>query len=125
MPTPITALKFGAAFDYLNARDVSGNEWNIAIYGTYAFNEKLSLNLRAENFKGSNLNTAGALLSGVPDNTAQEITATVQYSLWANVLTRLEFRWDHSDHTTAGYVSNVGTYQQDAFMLAAQAIYTF
>jgi len=127
LPTPVAALKFGASFDYLNARDVSANEWAAAIYGTYQFNDKLSLNLRAEYFDSKGINTSGAYLSapGVFDGQAQELTATVQYALWANVLTRLEFRWDHADHTDIGYVSNVGTYQQDAFLLAAQAVYTF
>jgi hypothetical protein len=42
------------------------------------------------------------------------------------VVKRLEFRWDHvNDHGTAAYVSNTGNVQQNAFMIAAQAIYTF
>ena len=126
LPTPIAALKFGGSFDYMNAADVDGNEWAAAIYSTYQFNDKLSLNLRAENLKGENLSTAGAVSPGSnPSNEEQEITATVQYSLWANVLTRLEFRWDHTDHSDAGFVSNTGNVQQDAFMLAAQAVYQF
>ena len=132
LPTPIAALKFGAAFDYLNARDVNGNEWDAAVYSTYQFNDKLSLNLRAEYFEGRPLNTAGAYgnpyPNGVPPQTyndAQELTATLQYALWANVLTRLEVRWDHSNSTSLGYTSNTGNFQENAFLLAAQAIYTF
>jgi hypothetical protein len=128
VPTPIAALKFGASFDYLNARDVSGNEWAAALYSTYQFNDKLSLNLRGEYFEGNPLNNAGAYAGGgpnLPSNDAQEITATVQYALWANVLTRLELRWDHSNSTGNPYVSNTGGTQQNAFLLAAQAIYTF
>ena len=60
-----------------------------------------------------------------PSNDAQEITATVQYALWANVLTRLEFRWDHSNNTSYGYTSNAGNNYQNAFLLAAQAVYQF
>jgi hypothetical protein len=129
LPTPIAALKFGAAFDYLTAHDVSANEWDAAIYSTYQFNDKLSLNLRAEYFTGKPLNTAGAYGSiGSPltaNNEAQEVTATVQYALWANVLTRLEVRWDHSNGTGFGYVTPAGSSQENAFLLAAQAIYTF
>jgi hypothetical protein len=128
LPTPIAALKFGASFDYLNARDVSANEWDAALYSTYQFNDKLSLNLRAEYFEGKPLNTGGAYTGGgpgFPGNDAQELTATVQYALWANVLTRLEVRWDHSNSTGYPYVSNTGGTQQNAFLLAAQAIYTF
>ncbi|MEI9865153.1 MAG: outer membrane beta-barrel protein [Limisphaerales bacterium] len=129
LPTPIAALKFGAAFDYLTAADVSGNAWNAAVYSTYQFNDKLSLNLRAEYYNGKPLNVSGAYAQFGPTyaNQAQEITATVQYALWANVLTRLEVRWDHSNNGnyTYGYVSNTGNFQENAFLLAAQAIYTF
>jgi hypothetical protein len=131
LPTPIAALKFGASFDYLNARDVSQNEWVGAVYSTYQFSDKLSLNLRAEYLDAQSLDASGAYTAtSTGYNQAHEITATIQYALWANVLTRLEVRWDHSNHTGAGgYYSNVssgvGTPQADAFLLAAQAIYTF
>jgi hypothetical protein len=131
LPTPIAALKFGASFDYLNARDVSGNEWAAAVYSTYQFTDKLSLNLRAEYFEGKPLVNSGAYApyptTVVPyNNDAQEVTATIQYALWANVLTRLEVRWDHSNGTGFGYtVPGSGSTQQNAFLLAAQAIYTF
>jgi hypothetical protein len=128
LPTPIAALKFGASFDYLNARDISENEWAAAVYSTYQFNDKLSLNLRAEYLDAQNLDASGAYTSFSNGyNEAHEITATIQYALWANVLTRLEVRWDHSNHIGAGgYINNVGNGPQaDAFLLAAQAIYTF
>jgi len=133
LPTPVAALKFGAAFDYLNARDISQNEWVGALYSTYQFNDKLSLNLRGEYLDAKNTQYSGAYTqvgSGHTPNEAYEITTTVQYALWANVLTRLELRWDHSNHTGAGgYYNNistgVGKPLADAFMLAAQAIYTF
>jgi len=157
LPTPIAALKFGAAFDYLNARDISANTWVAAVYSTYQFNDKLSLNLRAEYMDaGGNssvtvpaVNPAGFFTTGPAslnggafngangtDQQAQEITATVQYALWANVLTRLEIRWDHVNGSNPGsggpgYNNNVvsatgpGGNRNDAFLLAAQAIYTF
>jgi hypothetical protein len=131
LPTPIDKLKLGGSVDYLNARDISGNEWDLALYGTWQFNDKLSLNLRAEYFEGAPLNTAGAYgpYAGPNPpggyNNAQELTATLQYALWANVLTRLEFRWDHSNSTSYPYVDNTGGTQQNSFLLAAQAIYTF
>lgn len=129
VPTPNDALKFGAAFDYLNARDISGNEWVLGVYSTYQFNDKLSLNLRFETLDDKGVNSSGLWTSNpanpTVNNKAQEITATLQYALWANVLTRLEVRWDHSDNNSAGYFSTEGNYEQDAFMLAAQAIYTF
>ena len=127
LPTPIAALKFGAAFDYLTACDVPDNSWDAALYSTYQFNDKLSLNLRGEYLSAQPYQYAGAY-DTVSDgyNQAYELTATLQYALWANVLTRLEFRWDHSNHDGAGvYTSNTGNSQSDAFMLAAQAVYQF
>jgi hypothetical protein len=137
LPTPIAALKFGASFDYLAAHDVNANAWDGALYSTYQFNDKLSLNLRAEYYNGAPLNAGGnTYYTGLPSvppgqnvsNTgyqeAQELTATVQYALWANVLTRVEVRWDHVNHGD-GYTTPAGSNQQNAFMLAAQAIYTF
>jgi hypothetical protein len=114
LPTPIAALTTGASFDYLNAADVSQNAWDGALYATYKFNDKLSLNLRAEYYNGEALNAAGAYNQGFGYGTAvgsyqeaQEFTATVQYALWANVLTRVEFRWDNVNHAN-GY--NNGTF---------------
>ena len=139
LPTPVTALKTGGSFDLLDASDIDAQTWSLAAYATYAFSEKLSLNLRAEYLNaggntafGTSLNGGAFQTSGTNgDNQAQEITATVQYAMWANVLTRLEFRWDHVNAhdsgagPTAFYLSNTGNSQQNAFMLAAQAIYTF
>jgi hypothetical protein len=48
LPTPVAALKVGGAFDYLSARDINSYTWDLAGYTTYQFNDKLSLNLRAE-----------------------------------------------------------------------------
>ena len=140
LPTPIAALKFGASFDYLTAADIAQNAWDMAVYSTYQFNDKLSLNLRAEYYDAKNLDAAGIYgsypynpnLNGTWSsanyaNQAQELTVTLQYAMYANVLTRLEFRWDHenNDNGLYGFTSNTGNNQQDAFMLAAQAVYTF
>jgi hypothetical protein len=116
LPTPIAALKFGAAFDYENAR-AGFNQYALGGYGTYQFNDKTSFNVRAEynDFAGQNASQ-------------EEITTTLQYNLWANVLTRVEFRWDHADGLGDPFISHgsVGpTAQRNAFLLAAQAIYTF
>jgi len=138
LPTPVAALKFGGAFDYLNARDVSANTWAMAAYSTYQFNDKLSLNLRADylnaggNSAGPLSLNGGAFLSPTGnDAQAEALTATVQYALWANVLTRVEIRWDHVNGSNPGnvgpgYQNNVGGGDRSsAFLLAAQAIYTF
>jgi hypothetical protein len=64
---------------------------------------------------------------------AGEVTATVQYQLWANVLSRVEFRWDHVDGNAFGYGQTTtvssSTYsspmKKNDFMLALNLIYQF
>jgi len=57
------------------------------------------------------------------------MTATAQYDLWKNVISRVEFRWDHADNGKLfGGTSNSsagGPSRRNAFMLAAQVIYKF
>lgn len=126
VPTPIAKLKFGGSFDYLNVHS-GGNTWNLAGYSTYAFNDKLSLNLRYEHLSGASDLNAGAYGSfNNVNNAADEITATVQYNLWANVISRVEARWDHVEHGEGyGSISTNDQSQKDAWLLAAQLIYTF
>lgn len=138
VPTPIAKLKFGGSFDYLNARDNAGNVnnnggniWNVAGYSTYAFNDKLSLNLRAEHLQGTSVLNGGAwnaATSPTGNNAADEITLTLQYNLWENVLSRVEMRWDHVEHgdSYASTSSSTGNgSQSEAWLFAAQLIYTF
>jgi hypothetical protein len=49
------------------------------------------------------------------------VTGTVQYDLWANVVSRLEFRWD----TAADGTHPFGNDAKNAFLLAANIIYKF
>jgi hypothetical protein len=55
------------------------------------------------------------------------MTATAQYDLWKNVISRLEFRWDHGDN--GKYFGNSVGFstpnRKNAFMLAANVIYKF
>jgi len=148
LPTPVSALKVGGAFDYLNAQDINAYTWDLAGYSTFQVNDKLSLNLRAEYLNAGGITdlpgganatslSGGAFLQGATaagaDQEAQEITATVSYNLWANVLTRVEFRWDHVNGgasgktlvADSGYLSGSGTPEANAFLLAVQAIYSF
>jgi hypothetical protein len=91
LATPVTGLRLGAAFDYLDIRsddfdmDRNSDVWSVAGYGSYQATEKLSLHGRGEYLK---------VASGGPKIFA--LTGTVQYDLWQNVISRLEFRWDHA-----------------------------
>jgi hypothetical protein len=94
---------FGNGTLYLNA---------IALYGAFQATEKLSLHLRAEEIWGGVAGTQNAIYA---------VTTTAQYDLWQNVLTRVEFRWDHVEHGTLFGNGN----QENAVMLAANVIYRF
>jgi hypothetical protein len=142
VPTPLTALKVGAAFDYLdihNAHQPIGFGGNsdssamvIGLYANFQANDKLSFNARAERLEDNNAGFSGG--AGV-----DELTLTTQYQLWANVLSRVEFRWDHSggqrgvingrayDSTPQGTANpngGVGIHN-NAYMLALNLIYQF
>ena len=150
--TPVTGLKVGAAFDYLagaknayswvNASGLGSGPtyinvpdiWSLGLYSSFQATEKLTFLGR-----GELLNTHSSA------GNIYAMTATAQYDLWKNVLSRFEFRWDHVEHGdlfggTPTTVSNIGTISsiggvvsslqpsansKNAFMLAANIIYKF
>ncbi len=139
IPTPWDKLKIGASFDAL----VWGNSTAVvnpsddysyaaAVYATVQATEKLSFSARGEYFVdgASNLGLySGAVFpSYAPQVTVEAITFTAQYNLWANVLSRLEFRWDHVESGTP-FGANAGVTGDpnhgDSFILAANLIYQF
>ena len=146
LPTPITQLKVGAAFDYLWEADVataaitgtanrSDNIWVIGGYATFQATDKLSFNFRGEYFSdssnpGDTINLYNTVNAGsgifLPGNKGEEITATLQYNLWANVMTRGEFRWDHVEHGTPFGANDAGlAFRSNDFLLALNVVYQF
>jgi hypothetical protein len=142
--TPLTGLKVGAAYDYIGGHGspngmtgAAGTTWaNMAsVYASYQASTHLSFHARGEYVwmqKGTvdRLDIAGGTVGAdgtfVPANIAMAdsmvaVTGTIQYDLWANVMSRLEFRWDHS----ATGASPFGNEAQNAFLLAANIIYKF
>jgi hypothetical protein len=116
MSTPWAALKVGASFDDLTTYDGSSNPWATAIYATYQATPKLSFNSRGELAKPS----------GGSTGTVFAFTETVEYDMWANVMTRLELRWDSTAHGDfGGSTYNPDNGQRNAVMIALQAIYKF
>jgi hypothetical protein len=97
--TPLTWLTAGMAWDMLDYHDdLSGKSWVIGGYLHAQATEKLSFNGRFEYMENRNgesvfANSLGAYT--VPER-ATELTLTTQYDLWKNVLSRVEFRWDHA-----------------------------
>jgi hypothetical protein len=144
--TPVTGFKVGLAFDaaqtltqnsgFAPAPIVPGAPgsnvaWQGQVYGLYLCyqaTEKLAFNLRGEY----------ADPSGGPqwvDNTGvqrklptfQELTATVEYDLWANVVSRMELRWDHAG-SGVWYNGGSGTGApsvKNSYMLALNLVYKF
>jgi putative OmpL-like beta-barrel porin-2 len=91
--TPVTGVKIGAAFDYVDDLVVALTpviiQGDARVYGGYASfqaTEKMSIHGRAEYADVDNV--FGSDIFG--------LTGTLQYDLWRNVLSRLELRWDHS-----------------------------
>jgi hypothetical protein len=119
--TPVTGLKVGACFDYADYHNQPAgavdNQWVIGGYASYQATEKLSFHGRGEYF-----------VTDVPGSDTQiwELTATVQYDLWKNVLSRLEFRWDHGDGVELFGGSTTGDPdQKNATELIASITYKF
>jgi opacity protein-like surface antigen len=109
---PITGLN--------NSHNDSG--WVLGLYGSVQATDKLSFNVRGEYYDLSGSPTTGGPVYLGSDGKGEEVTATIQYNLWANVTSRLEFRWDHIDSGDA--FANGGA-DADSFLLAANLIYTF
>jgi hypothetical protein len=135
LPTPWTPLKVGAALDVVSVANQNAagpgtnphndSGWVAGLYGNIQATDKLSFNLRGEYFDLTGSPTTAGPVYGYPlatDGKGEEFTATLQYNLWANVTSRAEFRWDHVDE---GEFFGSGAGTADAFLLAANLIYTF
>ena len=119
MNTPVSGLKFGAAFDYIDVHNAHGDIYSLGAYAAFQATEKLSFYGRAEyaRQRGDFL-----LLAPLPER-AIELTATAQYDLWKNVLSRLEFRWDRSVSGT-GVWGDSGTLKNECELIA-NVVYKF
>ncbi|HEV2209674.1 MAG TPA: outer membrane beta-barrel protein [Verrucomicrobiae bacterium] len=145
--TPVTGLRLGVAWDLLNVDTIpnsgalagtkaSGDIWSLAGYASYQLTEKLSVHGRFEYATGD-VDQPGAfssvsgpvapysLAGDLFNNGIYATTVTLQYDLWKNVLSRLEFRWDHSEHGTPFGGTTGGPTLKNAFLLAANIVYKF
>jgi hypothetical protein len=138
--TPLTGLSFGAAWDNISDADVAGydvgNFNSIAGYAAYKINDKASINGRFEYANGSalqgleyinNFLPSGAAYDGALDKVIA-VTGTFEYDLWANVISRLEVRWDHNagggGPAFGGETAGVPT-KNNELLIAANVIYKF
>src|ERR1035441_339669 len=130
--TPVTGLRMGASWDYLDPRGGDIYGMSIAGYLSYQATEKLSFHARGEYFKDK-----GEVLFQSARAEVLALTGTIQYDLWKNVISRLEVRWDHSLTDTALFGGSatapgllglpVGSVpnQDNAVLIAANIIYKF
>src|ERR1043166_789423 len=99
LATPVTGLRLGTSLDIFDAHNLSGETWSGAEYVSYQATDKLSLHLRGEYLKDRGVQKffldPTLTFPTNPDETLG-VTATAQYDLWKNVISRLELRWDHS-----------------------------
>jgi len=142
IPTPWETIKTGAALDILRTDRAADTT---AIAGYASFNnvgiEKLKINTRVEYFDnnsaaaGGAVGLGGAFVAGTnlgKDNTAEILatTITADYQLWANVISRLEYRWDHDlsgNRNMPGNVNNgaVAGGNNNSHLVALNLIYKF
>jgi hypothetical protein len=140
--TPVKGLKVGASYDYLGTTDdipvgaAGANGRTIyadalGLYTSYQATEKLSLHLRGE-YAWTDSTLFGDTTTPGGNSEILSATATIQYDLWQNVLSRLEFRWDHQagDADMTGYGGDLSkpastNNKRDSFLLALNLIYKF
>jgi len=144
--TPVKDLTFGASYDSVNHMEgavtgagvpVAGYAMAVDGYVSYKLTDKLTINGRGEYAHGSAfVGPFGFPASGVPSSDVKvfALTGTLQYDLWANVISRIEFRWDHSADGTAHFggaapfsaaVPGSGATKRNEVMIAANVIYKF
>ena len=118
--TPVAGLNFGAAFDYQETTSPVGLSPSvdsvIAIYGSYAASAKLKLNVRGEMAEGNSF-----IVVGGDRKDLYSLTGTADYSLWKNVITRGEVRWDSASVRPYGVPAD----EKNLLTLALNVIYVF
>ncbi len=139
MSTPITGFTVGAAYDYLSHKGdnpgaaMAGNNPGVpnngglsrgfasvtSLYASYQLTEQIKLNGRGE-YATSSGGIFGSVNVGENNEEIFAYTFTVDYALWANVVTRAEVRWDHASRGTIG----AGGDRND-LSLALNVIYKF
>ncbi len=131
LPTPVEGLAVGVAYDHVNLSDhgtaPTSDSDVVAAYISFKATDKLKLNCRLDYFlhvgdiPGFSLGGAAPFIRGDEFVTT---TITADYALWANVISRVEYRWDHDLNKNGGDHFGSGTRQND-HLLALNVIYKF
>ena len=137
MKTPIERLSVGAEYDSIWHTDVAGEDtgygMNAVGYLMYKLSEKATFNLRGEYARGAYLGALADANNGTTDNPLTKVfalTGTLQYDFWANVISRLEVRWDHAVNGKDAFGGDGGTGssepdKKNEYTIAANIIYKF
>src|SRR5205085_721022 len=100
-----------------------------AAYVSFKATEKLGFHVRGE--YANDIVDTFIPVSATTATTTEivAVTATLQYDIWENVLSRLEFRWDHdlTGLPTRPYGTGSGTAggRRNDYLLAANFVYKF
>jgi hypothetical protein len=127
--TPWKQLTTGFAFDYvhnyLGGEDPGDyvNVMALGLYGTYKATDKLSFNARGEYIYSEGINSSTGHYAGSADGL--ELTGTLEYDLWANVVSRLELRWDRVLSGSRLLDTAIPTQNWSSVGLYANVIYKF
>jgi hypothetical protein len=129
--TPVEGLRLGATYSFYDNIVGKGTDgYAAAAYVSFKATEKLGFHVRGE-YVNDAIETFVTVVPGASATTTEllAVTATVQYDLWENVLSRLEFRWDH-DLTGLptrpwGTASGTAGGRRNDFLLAANVVYKF
>jgi len=130
LATPVTGLRMGASLDVLDVHHEGGETWSTAAYASFQATEKLSLHARGEYLKDRGAQkvlgigrviTEGEGSRFVGTDEVLAVTATAQYDLWENVISRLELRWDHDLNGNDAFSNE----DDNAWLIAANFIYRF
>ena len=126
LPTPIETLAVGVAFDYTTG--IGGKDADAGALGTYFLlqaTEKLKINTRLDYGFGD----SGQYYVAKPGkkNELLSLTVTADYSLWKNVISRLEFRADTAltGGQPFGADSTGAPNDREALSLTGNLIYQF
>lgn len=123
--TPVEGLTVGAAYDYVSnflADGLYGYAW--AGYVSYQVNEQIKLSYRAE-LAGS---SGGVHLpGGLNDEQVFGNTLTLDYALWKNVISRLEYRLDSAVSGSTGAANPLDVFngQKNDHSLTVNIVYLF
>jgi len=135
IPTPLDWLTVGVAWDYTDdiptvavpTGDQNARAYALAGYVVAQATEKLKFAGRIDYGFGSDGAYGFTSTSADPRNELLSGTLTADYSLWKNVISRVELRWDHclsTDEPFGG--TDVGTpSDKNALSVALNLIYQF